>query len=294
MSFRTWIVVIGFIALFAIGLFNFIRFSKARSIPRGPVSNMTVKTIEPRTENQGQSLMTPVSGPSGTVKEPAVPGETLIEQLTTLKPFEAAASDLSLCGDDKKCLEKAKSILSWVCAAQACDGNINSPITCFKTLYDNSSIEKRERIGPLICSWIKFPSTETRQALLAVLPSDTSENGLVWAGAYLLALKGSADACENAIKNYGAVAYGPQWDYDSYVALSRCRILARESTREQEEKDFYTWFNVPRGMANCSDIVNNEMRKACDTPGIRPPVPASLGVPSPAPIPSTPIDVQNQ
>lgn len=86
-----------------------------------------------------------------------------------------------------------------------------------------------------------------------------------------MALKGSAESCENYIKSYvGAYGYGSQWNYRWYRALSGCRILAHESTREQEEKDFYTWLGVVREAGDpCSDIVNSELRNACSTPGAR-------------------------
>ena len=84
-----------------------------------------------------------------------------------------------------------------------------------------------------------------------------------------MALKGSAESCENYIKSYvGAYGYGSQWNYRWYRALSGCRILAHESTREQEEKDFYTWLGVVREAgAPCPDIVNSELRNACSVPG---------------------------
>ena len=199
-------------------------------------------------------------------------GEILLKKLH-LKTYEAAVGDLSLCQADGKCIKDAKNLKFWFCAAALCDGKDNGkePITCFPQASHQYTINEQEQLNALICPVIKSPSTETRQAFLSHFPSGTQEE-LVEYGAYFMALKGSAESCEGYIKNYVG-AYGPQWNFEEYKALSGCRILARKDTREQEEKDFDKWFGVVQGSGQCSDINNNEMQNACNTPGAASPVP---------------------
>ena len=92
-------------------------------------------------------------------------------------------------------------------------------------------------------------------------------------GAYLLAFKGEANSCQDFIKSYVG-AYGPNWNFKWYRAMSGCRILAHESTREKEEKDFYTWFGAEQGLNDCSGIVNSELKAACNTKGAASPKPS--------------------
>ena len=113
--------------------------------------------------------MTPVSGPSGSAAEgPTDSRKALVDQLD-LKMYEAAAGDLSLCGDDKDCLEQAKEIKYWLCAAAVCDGTDKSkkPIDCFEGVSDKYSKEDQDQINSSICSLIESPGTVTRQALLS-------------------------------------------------------------------------------------------------------------------------------
>jgi hypothetical protein len=192
-----------------------------------------------------------------------------------LRMYDAAAGDLSLCVRDKDCLKYAQEIKSWVCAASVCEGTDKSkkPLDCWGARLSEYSKEVMDRMGPLMCPLIEFPSTETRRAILIRLPVKDveGEDTLIEYGAYLLALKGSAESCEDYIKNYVG-AYGSQWKYKWYKALSGCRIFARQSTREMEEKDFYTWFGVVQGRGSCSDMLSRELRKACNTPAAKFPV----------------------
>lgn len=222
-------------------------------------SNIMEATAQPA-ENQEQPLMTPGLDQASI--------KSVVDQLH-LNMYEAAAGDLSLCGDDTICLKHAKRIKSWICAVAVCDGTDTSKklVDCFEGVSKPDSKEAQDQINSSLCSLIKTPSSETRRALLTQIP-DTTEDRLVEEGAYLLALKGSAGAGESYIKNYVGAYGGPQWNYQWYKALSGCRILAHESAREQEEKDFYRWLGVLREVGDpCSDIVNSELRSACSTPG---------------------------
>ena len=225
--------------------------------------------------NQDQQIMTPVSGPSGSaVEQPTDLRKVLVDRLD-LKRYEAAAGDLSSCVDDKRCLKLAKRIKFWVCANAICDGTDKSKklIDCFGGGSNKYSQKDQDQIASSMCAVIESSSPVTRQALLRHLSdSNTTEDDLVEYAAYPLAL-GSAVSCEDYIKNYVG-AYGSQWTSQWYKAMSGCRILAHERTREQEEKDFYTWFGVEQGLGNCSDIVNSEMRKACSAPGAASPAPS--------------------
>ena len=218
-----------------------------------------------------QQIMTPVSGSSGTIAG----GQHLKAFVDNLQlvEYEAAAGDLSLCAGDEGCLRHAKKIKSWLCAAALCDGTDNrkAPGTCFPKISQGLSIGKQLQINETICPVIKSPNTKTRRALLSFIPKGNrsekeKEDDLVKEGACLMALRMSAGACEGYIKNYVG-AYGSQWRYEWFRALSGCRILAHESTRRQEEKDFYTWFGVAQGSGKCSNIVNSEMRNECYVPG---------------------------
>ncbi len=218
--------------------------------------------------NQDQPLMTPVSGPAA--NQPTDSRKFFVDQLG-LKMYEAAVGNLSLCADDKSCLKFVDSIKEELCIIAVCDGTDKSkkPADCFKGMSDRFSKKVLDQINQLSC---KSPSPEKRRAVLNIPGLGNNEDGLVEGGAYQMALKGSALSCENYIKDYVG-AYGSQWNYKWYRALSGCRILAHERTRKQEEKDFYTWFGVAQRSGNCSDIVNSEMRNACNAPGAASPVP---------------------
>lgn len=184
-----------------------------------------------------------------------------------LKMFEAAMGDLSLCGEDEYCIKRARMVGFWLCAVAVCEGTDKSkePIACFEESLKVYSKEQLSQLNPFVCPLINSPSVETRQPLLINKMDGGMEDLLVEHGAYLFALKGSLGLCEDYIKNYVG-EYGRKWEYKWYRALSGCRILAGQSTREQEEKDFHVWFGVVQGQGSCSDIMNNEMRNACSAP----------------------------
>ena len=197
--------------------------------------------------------------------------KNLIDSLQ-IKKYKAILEDASKCNGDKDCLSLVKKINKWFCAATACkstEGNNKNPIECFQDVANEVSDDKKAEVIKQLCTMLNTPSPETRKALLANLPD---EKNLIEPGAYLLAMNGSAQACQNYIKDYWG-SYGPKWKPYWYVALSGCRILARESTVEQEEKDFSTWLSVIEGVNNCSGIENSELRNACNTPGATSPKP---------------------
>jgi len=228
-------------------------------------ANLTV--AQQVSKNQDKPLMSLVPGLNG-------PDLRDIHVLRlSLRTFEAAMGDLSLCGNDVHCLNEAKRIKSWRCASDLCDGAVKSkePITCAPELSQKLSIQAQEQINALICPLIKSPTVETRKAALNYMPGN-SEDDLVKMGGYLLALKGSAGACEEYIKGYVG-SYSYKWNAQWYSALSGCRILARERTRQEEERDFYSWFGVLQGAGNCSSIINSQMREICNNPAAASPVP---------------------
>ncbi|MBF0504819.1 MAG: hypothetical protein HQL14_06925 [Candidatus Omnitrophica bacterium] len=198
-----------------------------------------------------------------------------VDQLD-LKTYEVVNGDLSLCQNDMICVKEAKGIKSWRCAQEVCAGTDTSkkPMDCFEGLGGGYTKDVQAQIEASLCSLIKSPSTITRQALLGHMSNpEIKEDILVKRGAYLLALKGDAGSCGHYIKDFVG-AYGAQWNSDWYLALSGCRILAGERTRQQEEKDFYTWFGVIKGIGSCADIENGEMREACSAPEAASPVPS--------------------
>jgi hypothetical protein len=223
--------------------------------------------------NQEQPSQTSVSSSESSIPAKAIAIEIYVGQLN-LKMYEAAEAELSLCKDDATCLYHAKQMKSWRCAASVCDGEEKgkAPALCFEGYSDKYSKEVLPQINDSICAVIKSSGKETREALSSLV-SDVFENSLVEEGAYLLALKGGADSCQNFIKSYVG-AYGPNWNFKWYRAMSGCRILAHESTRDKEEKYFSVWFGVEQGLNNCSDIVNTELKAACNTPEAASPRPS--------------------
>ena len=194
-----------------------------------------------------------------------------------LRPYEAAAGDSSACKGDDDCLAHANAIKNLLCIADGCNGTnkTKGPTACIKKLLAGQPLSQQEGIADAICAVIKSPGPKTRQALLKY-SSHSKEGDVMEFQAYISALKGSARDCEESIKNYVG-PYGPQWNDKWYRAMSGCRILAKERTREQEEKDFSTWFGVKQGSDGCSSIVNTEMRNACSTPTATTPIPPAYG-----------------
>lgn len=177
-----------------------------------------------------------------------------------LKVYEAAKGDLSACSGDKDCINNAQQIRNWFCAADVCEGKDKGkePTSCFKGLLDQQPVSKKEVLSTIICPVILSPSKETRKALMSQFPN-MKEEELVESAAYLLAVRKSAEACEDYIKNYlGTSNYKLGW----YKVFAGCRILANQSSRKQEENDFSAWVE-----GKCSSITNSRMRATCTTSG---------------------------
>jgi len=218
--------------------------------------------------NQQQPMMSLLSGPIGSVANGSTdPREDFMNRLDLIM-FEAVTGDLSLCGGNNHCLKGAKVIKSLRCAIDVCDGvdKTRKMQDCFDTIYDKYFTKAETKISSLDCLPLETPSAQARREILKHTTSAyVTEDILVEHGAYVLALKGSAQSCEGYIKSYVG-PYGPQWSSRWYRALSGCRILAHKRTRQEEEKDFYTWFGVLQGKGNCSNIINVDMRHACSAP----------------------------
>lgn len=223
--------------------------------------------------DQGQPAMSPAPASGGDLAGQATPSSKDPIVLLRLNRFEAVVGDPSLCANDKSCMSFVKNIKTWRCAADACGGTDKSKriVDCFEGAGGKYSAENQAKIAPLICKEISSPSAENRKALLSYIPYRDEED-LIGIVAMVLALKGSAQSCEQYIKSYVG-AYGAQWDPQRYATLSGCRILAHETTRDLEEKNFLKWFGVVHGSGSCSDIFIHEMRDACKAPSAASPVP---------------------
>ena len=182
-------------------------------------------------------------------------------QFLYLEMFEmarGASVSCELCPD--YVIHAVSWIKSWPCVARACDeGGDKKPTDCSFHL-DFFKEEQKELGDKLFCNLVQSPGKETRQALINAFVPGSTEDSLVEGMAYLYAFKGNVAACQMEIKNYLG-PYGPAWSVKWYEDMSGCRILAQERTRHDEEKDFSAWL---RG--TCSDIINAEMRAACNTP----------------------------
>jgi hypothetical protein len=209
-----------------------------------------------------QPPMTSVSDTSaGDANAPVDPKAEYIKMLH-LKDFEASLGNLSLCADDPTCLRNAKLFNSLLCAAGACQSNRGKKaIDCFEAGFKQSPQEVRDQIESSMCAMIESPSAETRQAFLSHISDDqdTKEDTLIEYVAYILAEKGSGAKCEKYINDNMSTK-----DIEQYRALSGCRILSHQSSREQEEKDYSAWYDVDQGSGRCVNILNTDMRSACD------------------------------
>jgi hypothetical protein len=187
--------------------------------------------------------------------------QVLLDQID-VKMYEAALGDPSLCGDDDQCVTAVSRIRSWFCAADRCDGTDKSkePVACFVEASHYYPVDVLLQLNSLICPLVKYPSSRARKAFLNIA-SKMDEDELVRLGALALAYKGSATACEQYIKDY-VVPNSPQWNYKWYRVLSGCRIIAKQRTRKEEEKDYSEWLG-----GNCPNIADPEMRKACSASG---------------------------
>ena len=177
-----------------------------------------------------------------------------------LEEFEAATGAPLSCGDScpKDVMERVSWVKAWYCIAKACDSTGDKkPTSCLAYFKD-----KKELGDKLLCNMAQSPGTETIQLLIkAFSPPGSQGEGFVEGAAYIYALQGNAKACQAQIKNYIG-PYGPSWNERWYKDMSGCRILAQKRTREEEENDFSAWFG-----GNCADIINAEMRNACNVSG---------------------------
>lgn len=135
-------------------------------------------------------------------------------------------------------------------------------------IYTRKYPEDIDISGKLICDFLRSPTKETRQALHKALPKapfarpDNIQETL----AYMYAFRGNSKACQDAIKSYVG-PYGPAWTGRWYVNMSGCRIMTYERTVQEEEKDLQLWLE-----GRCSDIINAEMKAACNDPNAPRPV----------------------
>ncbi len=195
--------------------------------------------------------------------------------LLRLYVFDAALTNWSVCTDRDGCLEDAKRITEWLCASKVCEGLDKSKTVaeCFEFPRQYSA-EVKERIGTAACFLISTPSPLSRSQFLKHFSQENhaTEEEIVMQGAYLMAQKNSAEACEDSIKKYVG-EYGPKWNARWYRSMAGCRILAHKRSVAQEEGDFDIWYDVVQGSKKCSDIANNEMRDACNAKGAASPIP---------------------
>lgn len=192
-----------------------------------------------------------------------------------LAAFEAVVKDdPSLCGTDEYCLKHEGYYRSLLCVDRVCRGveKGKTPAACAPEFAAQYSQEQEGPINAALCALLKDPGVASRRAYLDLVV-DEGEDEAVELGGYLMAMKGSAAACANYIKDYVG-PYGPRWGFAWYRSLSGCRILARVRTRVQEEKDFNAWLGAVQGAGRCSGIAGREMRRACKAHSAASPAPA--------------------
>jgi hypothetical protein len=179
-----------------------------------------------------------------------------------LDKFEDGLS--SLCANDDRCFIRYAK-----CASDICLGpdKTRDPVDCFPQQFDSYSFIEKKQIASYICAFIKSPSAQTREDLLKYGADD--KNRLIENAAFIKALNGSAKSCEDTIKSYVG-PYGAKWTLEWYRDLAGCRMLAHQRSRDEEEKDFSTWFGIVRGSGKCADMAEPEMRDACNAPGATP------------------------
>lgn len=252
-------------------------YHKWLSIQRGEgqCSDIKIKTLREACEAPGSAYPKPgyefipgISSLDVTSKQ------TLLDLLQLNEYLGAGSDDLSLCNDYKECLELMDKMKYWTCADKVCDSSDEGTYiaSCFGDWFSSSSNEVRDQANKLICNLIKVPGKDSRQAFIKATGQEALEDVFVLDIAKFMAMKGDALSCQQHIIDYLG-PYGARWKPVWYAGLSGCRILARESTYEQERKDFATWFAVLDGVGNCSSIINNELKNACNTPGAASPKP---------------------
>ncbi|MBL8014020.1 MAG: hypothetical protein JNN05_09255 [Candidatus Omnitrophica bacterium] len=188
-----------------------------------------------------------------------LPIQTMVN-LLHLNIYEAAMGDLSICKEDTVCLRHAQRIKDLKCAFDRCTDQGNRPINCFGELQKSLPKEKLDKLDSLVCPLLRSPSDKIKKEA-SDQQKDFNEEYLAESQAYLMAMNGSADQCENHIKEFFG-AFGPKWTYKAYKALAGCRILSGKSTVAQEERNFYIWYGTQTKW-QCANIINNDIRLSC-------------------------------
>ena len=177
---------------------------------------------------------------------------TLVAKLN-LKRFEKTGQPVS-CVRGKACFKVER----FDCMANACSSGSKDPTRCISDEFKGDPA-----VGnTLLCEVIANPSGENRKAFLTAFPKFVKEPDLVQVVALVNAISGNAAVCQNIIKDYVGTD-AKRWTQDWLVAMSACRILGYERTREQEENDYFVWHNVPARTTDCNDIKSIEMKNAC-------------------------------
>ncbi|MCK4786684.1 MAG: hypothetical protein KAV87_23195 [Desulfobacteraceae bacterium] len=214
-------------------------------------------------ENNNNQMALPMMSLSG--EQPS--SENFRADRFGLNSYEAIMEgDLSLCKENKGCLEEAAMIQEWACAADICnafDDTKNSHDilqTQLRACIDGEVGEDFSEIALSLCALIKSPSSVTRKEFLRhISDPKATEDAMVQIGAYLMALKGSGDECIHYVKGYMG-PYGPNWTYKWYRVIAGCRMLSQESSRETLEYNFSYWYDE----SYCPLISDDELRKACN------------------------------
>ena len=207
---------------------------------------------------QGQVFVKEDAPPMSMAKDtgPQLTNESFIK-LLNLEVFEIALKgDVSWCKNDKKCINGVTVIKNMSCIVDTCaEGGSKDPSSCLNFSGD------KDQLNTLVCNLLRSPGPETKQAFLQVYPKQMDDT--MSGAAFYSALKGNSDDCQDQIKKYKG-PYGSKWNFSWYGALSGCRILAGQRTREEEEKDLSVWFfDVKGDVQHCLRIEHLELRDAC-------------------------------
>ncbi|MBP6342942.1 MAG: hypothetical protein KA403_03305 [Candidatus Omnitrophica bacterium] len=193
--------------------------------------------------------------------------------LLNLKIYDAVLTDVSACKDDQECLQEAARLKSWKCVSEVCGGTnkeISNASQCFGSKPDEIPQEQWNTVGSKLCGLLAGSNPKEIKQTLNFLP-DADEPDLVRSVAVAKALKGSASACTDYIKEFIG-AYGRDTSLEWFKTRAGCRILAKETTREQEERDFYIWLGVYRNF-NCAAFFNAALSPACQNSSAASPSP---------------------
>jgi len=193
----------------------------------------------------------------------ALPSEEDYISRLHLYDFQAALKDPSICAQDQDCLKKIKVINTLECIITACGKDAaKESEACVSEKFNDLRLDQKEKISTDICAWVKSPSAATRNNLKNDAEDRLEDENLVLAQAYISAMNGSGDACQQTVKDYMG-PYGPKWDRQWYAILSECRILSHQRSVDQEKSDYLAWYKVEQGTGQCAGIINEEMRSAC-------------------------------